>query len=486
MKKRFFSVLLGLCIVVGSLPAMALMAQAAGTKNDLIQIVPTNIRADSVVNYEGYGSLIIKGYRTYDKDHDSEIYIPAQLALIDRDGKFVFSYRNDPVGDYYSEDASFSYSNGIVSLTLGNCYSNGGIPEYYRLDGSKAFPLETTDREYTDENGIRHHDSTSWLGGPMRDGYAVVIQKLYSSWSSDWAGGGNSAGDNRTLIIDKNGIVTCELPAEYNKTASWGAGGFSTEKSLGWCGEGLFAFYDHTIDYDNDWAFATEVLGYMDPSGRTVIDLRGQGYIDAFPFHEGLAAVIDQSGKIGFIDKTGRLAISCIYDGRGSFCDGLCPVRRDGKWGYINQSGSAVIPFVYDSAYGADGGLAAVEKNGKFGLVDYSGSIVVPFEYDDISSYNGGVAYGIKNGQVYLMTDYSSDPPDDGQLHGTVTAIPTYAASGETVTLRVTPDPGYQLALLEVTDNDGTRPVSLSDGGSTYTFPMPAYDVTVHAKFTKI
>ena len=76
--------------------------------------------------------------------------------------------------------------------------------------------------------------------------------------------------------------------------------------------------------------------------------------------------------------------------------------------------------------------------------------------------------------------------PDDGQLHGTVTAIPTYAASGETVTLRVTPDPGYQLALLEVTDNDGTRPVSLSGGGSTYTFPRPAYDVTVHAKFTKI
>ena len=35
-------------------------------------------------------------------------------------------------------------------------------------------------------------------------------------------------------------------------------------------------------------------------------------------------------------------------------------------------------------------------------------------------------------------------------------------------------------------DNDGMRPVSLSGGGSTYTFPMPAYDVTVRAKFTKI
>jgi len=82
---------------------------------------------------------------------------------------------------------------------------------------------------------------------------------------------------------------------------------------------------------------------------------------------------------------------------------------------------------------------------------------------------------------------YPYDPDSDGQMHGTVTAIPTYAASGETVTLRVVPDRGYKLALLEVTDNEGSRRIPvLGRDESTYTFSMPACDVTVHAKFTKI
>ncbi|MCI8329590.1 MAG: leucine-rich repeat domain-containing protein [Oscillibacter sp.] len=78
------------------------------------------------------------------------------------------------------------------------------------------------------------------------------------------------------------------------------------------------------------------------------------------------------------------------------------------------------------------------------------------------------------------------DTPDDGQLHGKISVSAVYNAEGEKVTLRVTPDPGYKLALFEVTDNDGMRPISLSDSGSTYTFLMPTYDVTVHVKFTKI
>lgn len=379
-----------------------------------VRIVPTNIQADSVVNYEGYGSLVIDGDCGTDADGEYTVYAPAQIALIDREGAFLFAYRDDPVGDGGDDTARFQYSGGVVSLTLGTPYTVGGIPQYYHPDGSKTFPLETTDREYTDENGVEHHDWTSWTGGPMRDGYAVVIQKLYSSWTNGWAGGSSSDGDNRTLIIDKNGTVTCELPKEYNETTSGGGANlwhFSTQMSLGWCGEGLFAFYSHTVDPD-DWSFASEALGYMDPNGKTAIDLKGQGYIDAYPFHEGLAAVKNQDGKIGFIDKTGTLVIPCAYDNAGSFSDGLCNVSIGDRWGYIDRTGQAVIPLAYDNAYGSGGGLAAVVKDGKCGLVDYSNNAVVPFEYDDISSYEGGAAYGVKNDRVYLITEYVPDAPD--------------------------------------------------------------------------
>lgn len=70
--------------------------------------------------------------------------------------------------------------------------------------------------------------------------------------------------------------------------------------------------------------------------------------------------------------------------------------------------------------------------------------------------------------------------------NGTLTVNPTSAAQGDTVTLTVTPNSGYRLASLTVTDEAG-NPVSLtSTGNGTYTFTMPASAVTASAAFTAI
>lgn len=59
------------------------------------------------------------------------------------------------------------------------------------------------------------------------------------------------------------------------------------------------------------------------------------------------------------------------------------------------------------------------------------------------------------------------------------------AAKGATVTLVVTPDTGYVLENLTVTDKDG-KALTLTDlGGGTYTFVMPASKVTITAAFTE-
>ena len=70
--------------------------------------------------------------------------------------------------------------------------------------------------------------------------------------------------------------------------------------------------------------------------------------------------------------------------------------------------------------------------------------------------------------------------------NGTLTVNPTSAAQGDTVTLTATPNSGYRLASLTVTDEAG-NPVSLtSTGNGTYTFTMPASAVTASAAFTAI
>ena len=69
--------------------------------------------------------------------------------------------------------------------------------------------------------------------------------------------------------------------------------------------------------------------------------------------------------------------------------------------------------------------------------------------------------------------------------HGTVTASPKWASSGRIVTLSVTPDEGYELATLTVTDKNGKKMALTNNGDGTYTFKMPASKVTVKATFTK-
>jgi uncharacterized repeat protein (TIGR02543 family) len=70
--------------------------------------------------------------------------------------------------------------------------------------------------------------------------------------------------------------------------------------------------------------------------------------------------------------------------------------------------------------------------------------------------------------------------------HGKVTVSPQRAEKGETVTITVKSDEGYELDTLTVTDKNGdTVKVSHKDDNK-YTFTMPASSVTVTATFTQI
>ena len=70
--------------------------------------------------------------------------------------------------------------------------------------------------------------------------------------------------------------------------------------------------------------------------------------------------------------------------------------------------------------------------------------------------------------------------------HGTVKVSPTRASKGSTVTITVTPDEGYELDKLIVTDKNGDT-VKLTDkGDDKYTFKMPASKITVEATFAEI
>ena len=66
---------------------------------------------------------------------------------------------------------------------------------------------------------------------------------------------------------------------------------------------------------------------------------------------------------------------------------------------------------------------------------------------------------------------------------GTVTADPTAAKAGATVTLTPAPDAGYQVGTVAVTDRFGEAVAVTEQAGGTYTFTMPNGQVTVTVTF---
>lgn len=66
---------------------------------------------------------------------------------------------------------------------------------------------------------------------------------------------------------------------------------------------------------------------------------------------------------------------------------------------------------------------------------------------------------------------------------GTFNVNKSTAAENETVTITASPNTNYEVDAVTVTKTDGTETVSVTGSGNSYTFTMPAYDVTVNVTF---
>ena len=67
-----------------------------------------------------------------------------------------------------------------------------------------------------------------------------------------------------------------------------------------------------------------EKYGYIDKTGQLVIEPQ---YEDASFFRYGRALVKDENGKNGFIDRSGRVFIPCVFARAWSFGEGLSAVK---------------------------------------------------------------------------------------------------------------------------------------------------------------
>lgn len=119
----------------------------------------------------------------------------------------------------------------------------------------------------------------------------------------------------------------------------------------------------------------SEKWGYYDLALNRKIEHR---FFEADPFFEGFAAVQNEQGLWGFIDKEGEIKVPFKFRYKpGPFSDGMALVRnRNNKIGFIDKSGELIIPAIYDEASNFYKGftLAKSYKLGKeWVLLDKSG-----------------------------------------------------------------------------------------------------------------
>ena len=211
--------------------------------------------------------------------------------------------------------------------------------------------------------------------------------------------------DGKYYYINKEGKLG--IPYEFDYASSFSEGLAAVEKDgkqgyINKEGEMVITYnYYSANEFSEGLALIQEEklfdYKFIDKSGKIVIDASKYDQVDSFK--EGLAAV-KINNKVGYIDKTGKLVIPCIYevdDMNRDFSEGLVSIHdeKTGNWGCMDKTGKIVIPCIYDGGVGPfRDGLALTLKDNTYSYIDKTGKTVISLEnIISASDFENGLAY---------------------------------------------------------------------------------------------
>ncbi|WP_342415980.1 WG repeat-containing protein [Paenibacillus sp. FSL R10-2782] len=251
--------------------------------------------------------------------------------------------------------------------------TSAGNLVFYNTKGEKAFSLPAELKpigDFHEQRAVVKNTKTN-LYGYMNTKGTVVIPCQYTEASSFSEGKAKItiASTKENAIIDRTGTILTPLKENVE-----------TEYLLS---DGLALAY----------APNTGKIGFVNASGQLAIPYK---YKYSRSFSDGLAIVQNSKGLYGYINTSGQEVIPLQYKSGGDFSEGLAPVQNaKGKWGYINKQGKAVTPFKFSDAQDFSEGLASV-KNAKneVGFIDKSGALVIQYQqkYDVTFPFKEGIA----------------------------------------------------------------------------------------------
>ena len=139
-----------------------------------------------------------------------------------------------------------------------------------------------------------------------------------------------------------------------------------------------------------------------------------------------------------------------------------------------------------------DNDIKVIEKDGKYTAVlpNETKNYTFKADYTGSKLYNNAsktcVVSVTYKGRSHHSSSTSNTVSASTASNGKVTMDKSSAKKGDTVTITVTPDAGYELGKLTVTDAKGNTIATTKKDDNKYTFTMPDGKVTVTPTFTKI
>ena len=216
----------------------------------------------------------------------------------------------------------------------------------------------------------------------------------------------------------------------------------------------------------NGWTFTAEKNGQVITIGtfKTITD----------ELTEALLAKVEEGWNLTMDSVTPGVTAYKVTvtdgSGDGAYAAGeTVTIKADAKSGYTFKEWVVV-----------SGGVTLTDKAAEeTSFIMGESEVVIQAAYTKDSSSGGGGGGGGGGGASSTYTNTVEKTE-----HGKIEVSPKRAYEGDTVTITVTPETGYELDKLIVKDADGNE-IKVSGGNGEYTFEMPDNTVTIQGTFVE-
>ena len=372
----------------------------------------------------------------------------------------------------YNSTITGTYAGICINNYLGDVAkeSHTLLVDNSSVTGGSGIETKRTDVTITGENTeiiATGDEAMNPDGSPVSSGYALAV--TYYSKNNVVVGHGKTEGDDHTagtLNITGgafDGAIGIQKPVEGVETEATLAitgGVFSHAPDKDYLGSGSYLV---TVDNDNG-----------DPVTNTVVS--GSFTLPAAPTKANFVFL----GWLSSADGKEHEAAESVPIGKNT--------TFTAQW----------VPSHYTVTFHSNGGSTVASQSVAYNQM---ASVPIPAPVRTGYAFQGWYTdaactqtYDFNTpvtGNLTLYAGWAYIPPADPSYritiadaaHGTVTADPAAARQGATVTLTVTPEEGYAVDEITVTDFFGSRVEVSRNSNGTYSFVMPASQVTVSAVF---